>query len=463
MYGEPIENNLFPKLQHVNSGSENKFSLIHKNLPVSVDAERALLSSMLLNPSIIDRIMQDIRSEDFYVSSHKILCNRIFLLREKHTHIDLMVLKDELEKFQELEKIGGVQALMLLQEDIATLSFVDQHVQIVKEKSFLRSIINAATSIINQCYLQNDEGVAAVVDHAERLLFEIGSKKKSNSFIQLDLWLKKTFVSLLETQSSEKGITGVAAGYYNLDAMTSGFQAGDFVVLAARPSMGKSALAMCIARNAAQNGQGIGVISLEMSAEQLTLRLLACEARVKLSSIRNGTIDSQDWMALTNAAAQLASYKIFIDDTPLQTVLDVRTKARKLKTDSNIGLLIIDYLQLLHSNRKHENRHQEVSEISRFLKALAKELNIPVIALSQLSRTVDSRADKRPMLSDLRDSGAIEQDADLILFLYRDVVYNPETPDPQAAEIIIGKQRNGPTGTVVLQYQGEYTLFEDQI
>jgi replicative DNA helicase len=262
-------------------------------------------------------------------------------------------------------------------------------------------------------------------------------------------------------KGNNKGITGVPSGYKKLDEMTSGFQKGDFIVLAARPSMGKTALALSLAYNAAEQGKSVGFFSLEMGAEQLTLRLVSAQAQVDHQHIRTGTVTSDEWMSMTYAAAKLAETKFFIDDTPTQSILDIRARARKLKAEHKLDFLVIDYLQLLHSQRKHENRHQEVSEISRSLKALAKELQVPIVALSQLSRAVDSRVDKRPMLSDLRESGAIEQDADVIMFLYRDVVYNQETEHPSLAELIIGKQRNGPTGTVFMNFFKELTLFQD--
>jgi len=436
--------------------------MLGKSLPASIEAERALLGSVLLDFIHLRRIAEEVLPQDFYVPQHRMIYEAMLKLYNDSMRIDLILLQDELQKSGSLDTIGGVEYLISLQEDFSVVGFVEQHIGLVKEKALLRDIIASATSIVLQCYSQNDLGLTTVLDEAERVLFDISNKRSRQNFVQLDLWLKKTFQSLVDVQSSVRGVTGVPSGYSRLDEMTGGFQPGDFVVLAARPSMGKTALAMCLARNAAAIGKPVGVISLEMSAEQLTLRLLAIAARVNLSAVRSGVMSSQDWLQLTNAAAQLAAYKLFIDDTPLQTILDVRTKARKLKAEADVQLLIIDYLQLLHSVRKHESRHQEVSEISRFLKALAKELGIPVIALSQLSRAVESRVDKRPMLSDLRDSGAIEQDADLILFLYRDIAYHPETADPSQAELIIGKQRNGPTGTIDLCYIREHTLFENK-
>jgi len=299
------------------------------------------------------------------------------------------------------------------------------------------------------------------LDEAEKTIFQISSKRTNQSFVQLNIWLKKTFQHLSDIKSHSKGITGIPSGYKKLDQMSSGFQSGDFIVLAARPSMGKTALALTIAGNAAAQGIKTGFFSLEMSAEQLTLRLLSAESGIAHHSIRNATISSEEWVELTNVAAKLAEMQLFIDDTAMLSITELRTKARKLKMEHGLQLLVVDYLQLLHSKKRHENRHQEVSTISRSLKALAKELEIPIISLSQLSRAVDSRMDKRPMLSDLRESGAIEQDADLIMFLYRDIVYNSDTENPALSELIIGKQRNGPTGTVFLNFSKELTKFED--
>jgi len=351
--------------------------------------------------------------------------------------------------------------LVSLQEDIPSLGLVDQHCKIIKEKALLRELIESATGIITNCYSQDDKNISAVLDEAEKTIFNISNKRTSHSFVQLNIWLKKTFQHLSDIKSTSKGITGIPSGYRKLDKMSSGFQNGDFVVLAARPSMGKTALALSIVANAANNGSSIGFFSLEMSAEQLTLRLLSSESGIALHNIRNATITSEEWVEITNVAARLAEMKIFIDDTAMLSIMDLRARARKLKKEHDVQLLVIDYLQLLHSSRRHENRHQEVSEISRSLKALAKELDVPIISLSQLSRAVDSRMDKRPMLSDLRESGAIEQDADLIMFLYRDIVYNAEAENPALSELIVGKQRNGPTGTVFLHFARELTKFED--
>jgi replicative DNA helicase len=437
-------------------------NLSFKELPASYDAEKAILGAVLLEGTYFERIGDELKALDFYFPVHQFIFNAMISVYKKNSKIDSILLKDELIIMGKLEEIGNIEYLIQLQEDFSVLAFFDQYIELVKEKSILRQIINASLNIVSACYSQEEQSVLHVIDQAEKILFDISSRRTKHSYVQLDLWLKKTFQQLASIQSGTKGVTGIQSGFSVLDNMTSGFQEGDLIILAARPSVGKTALALCMARNATFNNAAVGIISLEMSAEQLVLRMLACESRIKLSSIRNGTMNSDDWLMLTQSAASLSEVKMFIDDTPMQTILDIRTKARKLKAESNISILFVDYLQLLNSNRRHENRHHEVSEISRFLKGLAKELKIPIVALSQLSRSVESRVDKRPILSDLRDSGAIEQDADIILFLYRDIVYNPQAEDPTLSELIVGKQRNGPTGTVYLTYNRDYTMFENR-
>jgi len=438
-------------------------SLLGRTLPAHSDAERALVGALLLNDENVNAVSEILIPDDFYHPAHKIIYQTILDLSQKNKRIDIVTLQDELTKKDQLEAVGGLMYLLTLQEDIPSVGLVDQHAQIIKEKSVLRQLINSAATIITKCYTQDDSSIDAVLDDAEKVIFDISNKRSSNKFVQLDIWLKKTFQHLSDIKSHTKGITGIPSGFQQLDQMTSGFQNGDFIILAARPSMGKTALSMCMALAAARNNFSVGIFSLEMSAEQLTLRLLSAESGISHHNIRNATISSDEWIDLTNVAAHLAELKLFIDDTAMLNIMDLRAKARKLKVEHGLQFLVIDYLQLIHSNKKHENRHQEVSDISRSLKALAKELNIPIVALSQLSRAVDSRMDKRPMLSDLRESGAIEQDADLIMFLYRDAVYNNETENPALAELIIGKQRNGPTGTVYMNFVKELTKFEDSV
>lgn len=435
--------------------------VLGKNLPASIDAERAILGALLINDEYMYQVADLLVSDDFYSMSHKIIFQALAELTSQHKRLDLVTVQDFLSKQETLEKIGGIVYLISLQEDISSVGLIKQHAHIVKEKAVLRALINSATGIISNCYSQNETGIESVLDEAEKTIFDISNKRARSSFVQLDIWLKKTFQHLSDIKSHVKGVTGIPSGYKSLDLMTSGFQPGDLIVLAGRPSMGKTALALNFAMNAAAQGSTIGVFSLEMSAEQLTLRLLSSESGVAHHTIRNATISSQEWLELTSVAGRLAEMKIFVDDTAMLNVMELRAKARKLKMDHNVQCIVIDYLQLLTSPKRHENRHQEVSEISRSLKALAKELSLPVIALSQLSRAVDSRMDKRPMLSDLRESGAIEQDADLIMFLYREIVYNKDAENPALAELIVAKQRNGPTGTVNLNFIGQLTKFEN--
>lgn len=432
-----------------------------KKQPASVEAERSVLGAVLLNDTILPAISEIVAPEQFYDPAHQIIYRAMLALSASHKRIDLITLQDILSVQNQIEAVGGISYLIALQEDIPALGLAQQHALLVKEKSTFRELINTASTIIENCYSQNDIGIDVVLDQAEKTIFDIANKRARNNFVQIDIWLKKTFQYLSNMKSSSKGVTGIPTLYKKLDAMTSGLQNSDLIVLAARPSMGKTALSLCLGLNAAKKGYSVGMFSLEMSAEQLTLRLLSSESGIPHHNIRNASISSQEWLQLTSTAGKVADMPIFIDDTAMLDIAELRSKARRLKIDHNVQLLIIDYLQLLHSNKRHENRHQEVSEISRSLKALAKELQIPIIALSQLSRAVDARMDKRPMLSDLRESGAIEQDADVIMFLYRDIVYNKDAENPAISELIIGKQRNGPTGTVFLNFVRELTRFDD--
>jgi replicative DNA helicase len=449
--------------QYAQKASQKNSSeqLLGKTLPANIDAERAVLGALLLNDEWVAQVLEVLKPDDFYSQAHRIIFEHIVTLSQQFKRIDLVTLQDELAKKGQLDSIGGLVYLVSLQEELPSAGLVNQHAQIIKEKSILRELITSATGIITNCYAQDQQEIDAVLDEAEKTIFNIANKRSADGFVQLNIWLKKTFAHLSDIKSHSKGITGVPTGYKKLDSMTSGFQKGDFIVLAGRPSMGKTAMMMSMAMHACEQNVAIGVFSLEMSAEQLTLRLLSGESGVAHQNIRNATITSDEWVELTNVAARLADYKLFIDDTPMLSIMDLRAKARKLKAEHDVQFILVDYLQLLSSTKKHENRHQEVSEISRSIKALAKELNIPILAGAQLSRAVDARMDKRPMLSDLRESGAIEQDADLIMFLYRDVVYNPETENPSLSEVIIGKQRNGPTGTVYLHFARELTKFQD--
>lgn len=441
--------------------SQDAHSLVGKVMPASYEAERAVLGALLLNDEYINSVTEILQPHDFHHTPHKVLYEAMIVLNQQFKRIDLITLQDELAKTGKLQELGGIAYLISLQEEIPASGLIEQHARIVREKAILRELIRSATGIITNCYDQREGDIDQVLDQAEKTIFQIADKRTNQNFVQLNIWLKKTFQHLSDIKSHSRGITGIPTGFKQFDQLSSGLQNGDLVILAARPSMGKTALALSIAAHAAHEGMTVGFFSLEMAAEQLTLRLLSSESGISHHNIRNATISSDEWIALTHVAAQLAEMKLFIDDTAFLTILELRAKARKLRAEQRLQFLVIDYLQLLNSNKRHENRHQEVSEISRSLKALAKELHIPILALSQLSRAVDARMDKRPILSDLRESGAIEQDADLIAFLYRDVVYHQDTEDPDMAELIISKQRNGPTGTVYLNFARELTKFVD--
>lgn len=442
-------------------GKKDNQGLLGKNLPANIDAEKSVLAAILLNSQNLTMVSDLLKPSDFYGRSNQIIYQTLLDIAQTHQQIDLVLLQDELQKKKLLEAIGGLMYLMELQEDIPAIGMITKHAKIVKDKAILRELIDSAADIITTCYDQNINEIDHVLDTSEKKIFQISNRLVPPTFTPIDKLLKKTFQNLAQIKTSREGITGITSGFARFDEMTSGMQKGDLLILAARPSMGKTALALNIALNASKAGHAVGIFSLEMSSEQLVLRMLSSLSQVPNTRIRNAMVTSDEWMELTNTAAILSESKIFIDDTPGLNIMELRAKARKLKAKSNVELLVIDYLQLLNSTNRYENRTQEISAISRSLKALAKELDIPVLALSQLSRSLESRMDKRPMLSDLRESGAIEQDGDVIFFIYRDVVYNTETEHPDFAEVIIGKQRNGPVGTFHARFIGETTSFED--
>jgi replicative DNA helicase len=436
-------------------------SLLGKSLPTSIEAEKAVLSAILLDDQNLTLVTDVIKPSDFYNKRHQLIFQAVLDLAQANKKIDLLVLQDHLQSSKHLDEVGGIEYLMELQADIPSLGLIAQHAHIVKDKALLRELIHSAADIITSCYDRTVDQIDSVLDSAEQKIFQISHKLATPSFVRIDELLKKTFQQLAQVKSSHEGVTGVPSGFSEFDRMTSGMQRGDLLILAARPSMGKTALALNIAMSAWHAGHPVAIFSLEMSAEQLVLRLLSSESQIPHQKIRNAMVSPEEWMALTNTAARLAEAKIFIDDTPSINIMELRAKARKLKAQENIQLIVVDYLQLINSHQRHENRTQEISTISRALKALSKELDLPVLALSQLSRSLETRMDKRPMLSDLRESGAIEQDGDVIFFIYRDVVYNPETENPDIAEVIIGKQRNGPVGSFYTRFVGEVTRFED--
>jgi replicative DNA helicase len=451
---EPVERT--NKMREIQGGE-----ILGRSIPENIAAEKSVISAILLSDENLTLVCDFLKPLDFSLPVHQIIYQAFLDLAQANKKIDLVVLQDYFFTRNLVDKMGGISYLLELQEDIPAIGLVVQHAKIVKDKAVLRELILSASEIITTCYDQNIEEIDYVLDSAEKKIFQISNKLTAPTFVQLDILLKKTFQHLAQIKSSHEGVTGIPTGFHALDHLTSGMQKSDLLILAARPSMGKTALALNIALNACLSGAPVGLFSLEMSAEQLVLRLLSSQSSIPHQKIRNAMVTSDEWMTLTNAAATLAESKIFIDDSPALNIMELRAKARKLKAQENIQLLIIDYLQLISSPQRHENRTQEISAISRGLKALAKELNIAVLAVSQLSRSLESRMDKRPLLSDLRESGAIEQDGDVIFFIYRDVIYNPDTEHPDLAEIIVGKQRNGPIGSFNVRFEGEITKFFD--
>ena len=441
--------------------SPDSEKILGKQLPASLPAEGAVLGKLLLNDDKAIEVFETLSSDDFYSPENKMVFEAMKSLLQEQKRIDLITVQDQLEKNDTLKQVGGSEYLVSLQEEIPNPGMIKQHTELVKDKAVLRSLINSATDIITNCYSQDEKSISEVLDKAERTIFAISQKRSSQVYAQLSICLTKTFEHLSNIKKNANGVSGIPTGFKALDKLTLGFQRGNLIVLAGRPSMGKTALGISMALAAANNNSAVGILSLEMSDIEICVRILSSESGIPQQKISSANISSDEWVRITHAASNLGPRKIFICDAPMKTILDVRTEARRLKAENNIELLVIDYLQLISGSGKYENRNQEVSAISRSLKALAKELNIPILALAQLSRALETRSDRRPILSDLRDSGAIEQDADVIMFLYRDVIYNKETENPDIAELIIGKQRNGAIGTIPLRFVGALAKFED--
>ena len=429
-----------------------------RSLPYNLEAEQSVIGSMLIDKTAISRAVEVLKSDDFYRDSHKVIFNAIFDLYQKDTPIDMITLLEHLRSAEKLDASGGVTYISEISNSIPSTANLSSYIKIVEDKSILRKLIRASTEIMENCYNKQDD-VEAVMDLAEQKVFNIAERKNSSEFEAMNTVLERGFLEIERIFNNKGETTGVASGFPELDAMTSGFQSGDMVLIAARPSMGKTTFALNLVENAAlRGGKNVAVFSLEMSKEQLAYKLLCSQANVDMTKLRNGNLEDRDWENIAKASGPLAAAKIFIDDTAGTSVMDMRSKCRKLKMEHGIDMIVIDYLQLM-SGSNPENRQQEVSEISRSIKALAKEMKCPVIALSQLSRGPEQRADHRPMLSDLRESGSIEQDADIVMFLYRDEYYNKETEDKNVAECIISKQRNGPVGTVKLAWIGQFSKF----
>ncbi len=431
-----------------------------RTLPQSIEAEQSVIGSMIIDKSAIAKVLESLEEEDFYRDGHKVIFRAILDMFRKDMAVDLVTLLESLKSTEMLERAGGVTYITEISASVPTTANLSSYIKIVEEKSVLRKLIKASTSIIESSY--NNQGeVENVLDGAEKRIFDIAEKKTSKDFEPLSDVLERGFLEIERLFNNRGEITGVGSGFSDLDSKTSGFQKGDMILIAARPSMGKTTFALNIAEHAAlREGKRVVIFSLEMSKEQLAYKLLCSEANVDMLRLRTGELDDKDWENIAKATGPLAKAKVYIDDTAGVSVMEMRSKCRRLKMEYGIDLIVIDYLQLMSgSTGSSDNRQQEVSEISRSIKALAKEMECPVIALSQLSRAPEQRADHRPMLSDLRESGSIEQDADLVMFLYRDEYYNKETEDKNIGECIIAKQRNGPVGTAKLAWLGQYSKF----
>jgi len=428
--------------------------------PQNTEAEQAVLGAVLLQTEALVTSMERLRSEDFYMPSHQLLYEAMIELNEANQPIDLVTLTAYLQDRQQLEEVGGVSYLMKLGNAVPTAANVDYYAQIVEEKSLVRRLIRTATQIVSSGYAAAED-VGLMLNEAEQRILEISNRRSSSGFISIRDVLMEVFEKVEFLYTNKGGTNGIPSGFADLDKMTAGFQRSDLIIVAARPSVGKTAFALNIAQNVGVRAkETVAIFSLEMSAAQLVQRMVCAESNVDAGRMRTGFLEGDDWEKLTMAIGALSEAQIFIDDTPGITVADIRAKCRRLKKERGLGMILIDYLQLIQGRGKAgENRQQEVSEISRTLKMIARELEVPVIALSQLSRGVEQRQDKRPMMSDLRESGSIEQDADIVAFLYRDDYYDKESEKKNIIEIIIAKQRNGPVGTVELVFLKSFNKF----
>ncbi|MCH5585061.1 replicative DNA helicase [Shimazuella sp. AN120528] len=426
--------------------------------PQNIEAEQAVLGAILLNPDILTNVNELLRAEDFYRQGHQRLFQVMNELAEKREPIDLVTLTALLQDKNLLEEVGGVSYLTEIAALVPAISNVDYYAKIVETKSMQRNLIRTASEIIGDAYT-SEEDITGIMESAEKKILDIAKRRIKGSFAAIKDVLVESYEQIEALHYNKGGLKGLSTGFIDLDKMTSGFQKSDLIIVAARPSMGKTAFALNVAQNVAtRTGETVAIFSLEMSSAQLVMRMIASEGNIDAQAFRTGNLNEEDWEKLTMSIGTLSEASIFIDDTPGITIFDIRAKLRRLQAEHGLGLVMIDYLQLI-SGRGIESRQQEISEISRSLKLMAREFNVPIIALSQLSRAVEQRQDKRPMLSDLRESGSIEQDADMVAFLYRDDYYNEESEKKNIAEIIIGKQRNGPVGRVELLFLKNYNKF----
>ena len=428
--------------------------------PNDVEAEQAVIGSMLTDKEAVSAAIEVLKPEDFYREDNRIIFEAILSLYGRSEPIDIITIKSELSSMGKFEAVGGLEYIAELPDKVPTTANVEQYIKIVEEKSVLRNLIKTANEIITLGYDQTQE-VDSIIDGAEKKIFEVMQKKNQKGYTPIKDILVETFTELEQLYNQKQRITGIPTGFSDLDFRTSGLHNSDLILVAARPAMGKSAFALNIATNAAVRAKvPVAIFSLEMSKEQMTSRILCSEAMVDSNKVRTGKIDDEEWGKLAAASGELSEANIYIDDTPGISIMEIRAKCRKMKIEKNIGLVVIDYLQLVKGRGKRgSSREQEIAEISRSLKILAKEINVPVIALSQLSRAPEQRPDHRPMLSDLRESGSIEQDADIVMFLYRDDYYNEDSEKKNIAEVILAKHRAGSTGTVELLWLGNYTKF----
>ncbi len=427
--------------------------------PNDSQAEQAVLSSMLFDSEAVVSAFEAIRGEDFYYPNNGAIFNVMVELFQQNTPVDAVTLKNKLSEKGLLDQVGGMEYLTTLADGYYTSANIKHYVKIIEEKSILRKLIKSSSEICSKGYAAQ-EPVEMILEQAEKAIFEISQGRNSSEFAHIHDVLVNAINRIEEIYLSKEKITGLPTGFVDIDSKTAGLQPSDFILIAARPSMGKTAFALNIAQNVSiRNSKSTAIFSLEMSKEQLVNRLLCSEAMVDSQKLRTGDLTDEDWTKIVQALEPLSKSQIYIDDTPGITVNELRAKCRRLKTEKGLDLIMIDYLQLMTGSGRSGSRQEEISEISRSLKAVAREMNAPVIALSQLSRACETRHDHRPMLSDLRESGAIEQDADVVAFLYRDEYYNPETEKKNQAEVIIAKQRNGPTGTVDLMWLSQYTKF----
>ena len=430
--------------------------------PHSVESEQSILGSILLDKDAIITVSETIRPSDFYKEAHKIIYECMLKLSNKNEPIDLITLTEELKKQGHLDDVGGISYITSLSTIVPTTSNVKYYADIVKEKSVLRQLIKASNDIINLGY-ENSVKVEEVLERAEKRIFDISQEKASDDFKSINEVLVDAYDMIEKLYTNKSDVTGITTGFKDLNKNINGLQRTDLILIAARPAMGKTAFSLNLVQNAALKGDAsVAVFSLEMSKDQLVQRMLAAQSHVELKKIKTGTLDENDWPRIIDAMAVLSNASIHIDDTPGIKISELRSKCRKLKIEKGLDLILIDYLQLMEGEGNNESRQQEIAKISRSLKIIAKELNCPVVALSQLSRAPEQRADHRPMLSDLRESGSIEQDADIVMFLYRDEYYHPDSESKNIGEVLIAKNRHGETGSVELVWLGEVQKFADK-